>query len=99
MEAPANVDVTGGMIRLGFSYKSDAYNSERFLKGKLDELRIYNRALSEAEIQELSKSGLTNQFEGYLDAADCESIRGWAWDSTQPNSAICSGTLLNSSTL
>jgi len=26
--------------------------------------------------------------EGYLDAADCESVRGWAWDADTPNVAI-----------
>lgn len=69
-EIPANIDVTGSMIRFGFSYKADAYNAERFLKGKLDEVRIYNRALSEAEIQELYNEGNDSDNDGIPDVLD-----------------------------
>src|SRR2546430_11411188 len=27
-------------------------------------------------------------YQGYFDSADCSTIYGWAWDSTQPNSPI-----------
>ena len=58
-QIPATIDITGNLLRLGFSFKSDAYNSERFLKGAIDEVRIYNRALSEDEIIELYEQGNT----------------------------------------
>ncbi|WP_128545721.1 CotH kinase family protein [Larkinella soli] len=31
---------------------------------------------------------VTGNFEGYLDKAECTSIRGWVWDSKQPNTAL-----------
>ena len=36
----------------------------------------------------VTPSANCTDYEGFIDAADCSSIRGWAWDKNQPNSSI-----------
>src|SRR5713226_96029 len=36
----------------------------------------------------LSTSALAQNYNGYLDGANCSVIGGWAWDANQPNTAI-----------
>src|SRR5258708_38472793 len=36
----------------------------------------------------LSTTAAAQNYNGYLDVADCNQLAGWAWDSTQPNTSI-----------
>ena len=36
----------------------------------------------------LSVTAAAQNYNGYLDVADCNQIAGWSWDSTQPNTPI-----------
>jgi hypothetical protein len=46
---------------IGTSKRSNAYQSNRMFNGKIDEVRVYNRALSEDEVKQLYQTGEANQ--------------------------------------
>jgi len=49
----------GGVTRLGRTY---AFGSDNFINGKIDDARIYDRALSESEITELYNDGKRKEY-------------------------------------
>ncbi len=58
-EAPASTsgfNATDGILTIGCMMADDYTTQTDFLNGQLDDVRIYNRALSESEIQELYTS-------------------------------------------
>src|ERR1043165_9897772 len=47
-----------------------------------------NERLKSDRLLTVPSGSLMAVFEGFHDGADCDKIFGWAWDSTQPNTAI-----------
>ena len=45
-------------LNIGYSLNDNPYVKERFFNGIIDEVRIYNRALSESEIKQLYEEGI-----------------------------------------
>ncbi len=62
-EAESGIDYTLGTKANDFKLKIgwDIYSSSRHFNGQIDDLRIYNRALNDSEIQELYKLGQQSQ--------------------------------------
>ena len=65
-----NILVNNGSLRIGARGEGAIVNS--FFNGIIDEVRIYNRALSESEIKELYEQGLNNCSGGGYTEADLQ---------------------------
>ena len=46
------------------------------------------RSSQAAEREQSAAGGRPSSYEGFLEATDCESIEGWAWDSNHPNDPV-----------
>lgn len=64
---------------LGDSSGFREYNARN---GDLDNTRVGGKTFDS------NNNVNTSAYEGFLDGVDCDTIRGWAWDSTQPNTPV-----------
>jgi hypothetical protein len=58
------------------------------LAAEIIENSLFNNQPAQSAINQNVPSAEPASYEGFHDATDCNSIKGWAWDSRRPNTAI-----------
>jgi hypothetical protein len=86
---PGSLDLGEGAIG------ARLYNGPAYFDGSIDEVRVYNRSLSESEVEDLYFQGMDGKFDGSYVAERIDNGEGTEWNSLEVNASVPSDTGVN----
>jgi hypothetical protein len=85
-----NIGTNNNPLRIGTREQKDTS-----IDGKIDEVRIYNRSLSQLGIEDLYFQGRNGDFNGSYTAEKIDKNQETSWDSLEVNASVPSDTSVN----
>ena len=89
------LSVNDAELNIGSRHQNSGTGSKDNIDGTMDEVRIYNRSLSQPEVEDLYFQGRNGEFTGSYTAKDIDKNQETSWNKLKVNASIHSETSVN----